>query len=182
MSSHHGRDPMNTLEKTVGNCRMEWKQGERSARFFEMKRTPLDNRGFTLLELIMVCLILMILAGLAIPLFRGYQDTAREARTKSELRTLEAAITAFYNDRGFFPALLSDVGYGSLLDPWGNNYRYSFPPSRLYAGSPVNTDYDIWSQGADRTTTSASLVDNEDDIIRSFDGSNVGLAKQLFTP
>jgi general secretion pathway protein G len=173
---------MKTLKKTAVSNSREWKCRYLHVAVPGKNRAVLDNHGFTLLELMMVCLILVVLVTIAIPSFINYRDSARVSRAMSEIRMLEAAIAAFYSERGTLPTQLSDIGYGTLLDPWGKNYQYSQPPSRLYAGTPVNSDYDLWSMGADTVTTSASLVDNEDDIIRANDGGSVGLAKQLFTP
>ena len=51
-------------------------------------------------------------------------DQARNARAISEVHTLEDAITLCQVINSKYPDSLDDVGYGTLLDPWGNAYRY----------------------------------------------------------
>jgi general secretion pathway protein G len=155
-------------DSTGKPCRLPGNQG-----------TVLDNRGFTLIELIIVSLVLMILVAMAIPSYINYTKTARVSRAAAEIRTLEAAITAHYNDRGAYPAGLADVGFGTLSDPWGRAYHYTpGGGARTFAGQQ-NSDFDLWSDGDDgRTDASGSLVapDSKDDIIRFSDGSFCGLA------
>jgi type IV pilus assembly protein PilA len=62
--------------------------GKRLRELQEMKR---DERGFTLVELMVVIIIIAILAAIAIPIMLATRDNAREAAAQSDLRNAAAA-------------------------------------------------------------------------------------------
>jgi general secretion pathway protein G len=123
-----------------------------------------DNKGFTLLEIIVVVFILSLLAAIVAPKIIGRTDDARIAEAKVQIKNLETALKLFKLDNGFYPA--TEQGLASLVekptvgqipqkyreggyleqrripvDPWGNPYIYLSPG--LYG------DFDIISYGAD---------------------------------
>lgn len=55
---------------------------------------PRDDRGFTLVELLVVIVVLAILAAIAVPLFLGHRTKAYDAAAKADLRNLVLAVTA----------------------------------------------------------------------------------------
>ena len=61
-----------------------------------MNRNSVVRKGFTLIELMAVVLILAILAGVALPKFFNYQSQAREASCKGTLGGVRAGIANFY--------------------------------------------------------------------------------------
>jgi general secretion pathway protein G len=61
------------------------------------------NKGFTLLELLFVLTIIALLAGIAVPMFGGSIDRARESALKEDLRTFRKAIDDYYADAGKYP-------------------------------------------------------------------------------
>ncbi len=81
-------------------------------------------RGFTLLELALVILVLGTLAALALPYYFGYLEKARVARTIVEIRSSERAIDLYDLDTGALPDTLAQAGVSNSLDPWGNPYQY----------------------------------------------------------
>ena len=82
-------------------------------------------------------------------------------------------------------ATLVEAGLGNPIDPWGNPYRYvpvdSVPKGQLRKDKalvPVNTDYDLYSMGADgKSQAPFTAKASQDDIVRAKDGAFVGLAK-----
>jgi general secretion pathway protein G len=146
------------------------------------------SSGFTIIELLIIIAILMTIAAIAVPNLFAAVDQARIARAVSEIHTLEDAITLYFAINGKYPDSLDQVGYGDLLDPWGNPYQYLNHSGMRGNGQarkdrflvPLNSDYDLYSMGKDGTslppiTAKPSL----DDIIRAGNGSYVGLASEF---
>jgi len=141
-----------------------------------------DNRGFTLIELIVVTAILGVLALMAIPAYNSYVNSSKIARAEGDIRTMENDITAYLVDRGTLPTSLNDIGRGTLRDPWGNPYEYynfavgGKTPLQDLALEDLNVEYDLYSKGKDGAS-SADYSDPSslDDIVRSNDGGDIGI-------
>ncbi|MDH4098984.1 MAG: prepilin-type N-terminal cleavage/methylation domain-containing protein [Nitrospirota bacterium] len=73
--------------------------------------TPLNKnqRGFTLLELMIVIAIVGILVTLAVPSFRTATIKAREAVLKEDLYVIRSVIDQYYADNGTYPPTLQDL-------------------------------------------------------------------------
>lgn len=120
------------------------------------------QRGFTLVELLLVLVILGVLAAIVVPKFSGRTEQARETAAVSQISTFGTALDAFEVDNGYYPkgknGLVDLVqppqnapnwrgpylkGNDIPVDPWGNPYVYECP------GRNNPTSYDIMSMGAD---------------------------------
>lgn len=146
-----------------------------------------NSDAFTLIEMMMVAVIVGILAALAIPNYTRVREKAMVARAIGDIDAIQQDITEYNLDNRTLPASLSDIGRADLLDPWGRPYVYlpitgngkgGFRKDRFLV--PLNTDYDLYSVGADGATASAiTAAVSRDDIIRANDGGFVGLASDF---
>lgn len=74
-----------------------------------------DQRGFTLIELLVVIVILGILAAVVVFSVRGIADNGEEAACKTEFRTVDTAIEAYYAENGSNPANIAALVTGGFL-------------------------------------------------------------------
>ncbi|MGF1715156.1 type II secretion system major pseudopilin GspG [Photobacterium chitinilyticum] len=120
------------------------------------------QRGFTLLEVMVVIVILGVLASLVVPNLLGNKEKADQQKVVTDISALEQALDMYKLDNSVYPntdqgleALVSkpssspeprnyrNGGYIKRLpkDPWGNEYNYVMPGE--------HGAVDIFSLGAD---------------------------------
>lgn len=115
------------------------------------------SRGFTLIEIMVVVVIIGLLATLILPRVLGRQEEAMVIKSKSDIRALTSALKLYKLDNFKFPTTSDGLdvlvsggkdgkGYIDRLpaDPWGNNYQYLYPGEKM--------EFDLWSHGADGQT------------------------------
>lgn len=119
------------------------------------------TRGFTLLELLVVMVIIGLLAGIVGPRLFGEVSKSEITAARAQIDALSKALDQFRLDVGRYPS--SQEGLAALMqapadadrwagpylkkavpmDPWAQPYRYQFPGTR-------NPDFDLYSDGPDR--------------------------------
>lgn len=72
------------------------------------------DEGFTLIELLVVVIIIGILAAIAIPVYIGVQNSAKESALQSDISNYKTAVVAYFTQTGDYPdsdTELDDQGY-----------------------------------------------------------------------
>lgn len=116
--------------------------------------------AFTLIEVLLVLIILVIIGSLAVNIFTGSAEKASINAAKSNASLVRSAIDRYRLDMGKLPTKLSDLWeepgdkdtaerwsgvYLEKLkpDPWSNEYQYAAPGKKNPKG------FDFWSNGPD---------------------------------
>ncbi len=120
------------------------------------------RRGFTLIEIMVVVVIIGLLSALVGPQLMGQSDEAKRKTTQTQIAQLDQILGLYYLDNGFYPttshgleALVTkpmtlpeplnyaEDGYMKKMpkDAWGRDFIYVCPGE--------HGDYDIMSYGAD---------------------------------
>ncbi|MBF0119966.1 MAG: type II secretion system major pseudopilin GspG [Desulfobacterales bacterium] len=126
-----------------------------------MLKRKTKSKGFTLIELMVVIVILGILAGLIVPRIMGRPEEAKKLKAKMIIESLETALKMYKLDTGSYPT--TEQGLQALIDqpagvknwrkggyleknkvpkdPWDNDFIYICPGT--------HGEYDIVSYGSD---------------------------------
>ncbi len=136
----------------------------------------MKEKGFTLIELMLVVIIISVLVALVVPRLVGRSQEARFAATQAQIEAhLATALDLYELDNGIYPS--TEQGLAALRkmtsappappnwkgpyikktpkDPWGNLYNYISP------GLHNIQDYDLFSYGADGIESSDDIVNWE---------------------
>ena len=133
-----------------------------------------NQRGFTLIEIMVVMVILGLLVAVVAPNIMGRSDQAKVTIAKTQMRNVANALDMYRLDNGHYPSTQQGLealvnrpsgspepnnwnpdGYLDAVpeDPWGNEYQY------INLGS---SDYDLFSygnQGGEGDATDISVED-----------------------
>ena len=131
----------------------------------------ISDKGFTLIELMLVVIIIGALVAMVMPRFTGRGEQARTATAEADIRAnIATALKLYELDNGAFPtteeglnALLNKPGSSQNwngpylekkpIDPWAREYKYKSPGEH-------RPDYDLYSLGKDGQEGTADDVKN----------------------
>ena len=110
-----------------------------------MRTLRRDDRGFTLIELMIVILVILVLAAILLPQFGLARERARKASCVSNQRNLETAVAMWQTDNPNTTLV-------------GNTLNSSTPPASVLSetGSPQYTTSSMYVEPDDPTTTNGS--------------------------
>lgn len=133
-----------------------------------------NEKGFTLIELMLVVIIIGALVAMVLPRLAGRTEQARNQAAQADIRSnIATALKLYELDNGAFPstseglnALLTKPGNARSwrgpylekkpLDPWDREYKYESP------GTHRPQDYDLFSLGRDGQAGTSDDVTNWD--------------------
>lgn len=76
-----------------------------------MEQKKLFSRGFTIVELLIVIVVIGILAAISMVSYTGVQNRARDAQRLSDMRTITTALERYKIDHGEYPIAVGQTGY-----------------------------------------------------------------------
>ena len=122
----------------------------------------LKEKGFTLIELMVVMVIIGLLAATVVPKFFGHVDKARQQDAQAQIELLGQALDLYRLEKHKYPT--TDEGLEAIKsylkkelpkDPWGSPYVYQSPGNE-------ERGYDLMSYGADKAEGGE---ENDTDIV-----------------
>jgi general secretion pathway protein G len=124
------------------------------------KRYLNNEKGFSMIEMMVVLIIIAVLIAGGIRFYLGYIENSRVTKAKAQISTMQAALDAYYAENADYPKGDDKAGLTSALinagikviaagadsgiktsleqkDPWGQNYVYEY--------DEVNKDCEIYT-------------------------------------
>ena len=106
-----------------------------------LMRRRKNQKGFTLIEILIVVIIVAILAAISVPIYLEYVESARASDAKTAISSIWQAAQIYYQDRGEYPGTVEDLQdnrYVKLSESTLLQWNFSFtgnPPDEIVATS-----------------------------------------------
>jgi prepilin-type N-terminal cleavage/methylation domain-containing protein len=120
-----------------------------------LKKRNLNNKGFTIVELLIVIVVIGILALLVITTYSGIQAKARNSKRASDVKSLQTQIEAYFSQNGFYPSRadlngsawlttnMKSLDQNALIDPSNPTQSKTLvaaPVAKSYSYAPTQSD------------------------------------------
>lgn len=118
------------------------------------KRYLNNEKGFSMIEMMVVLIIIAVLMAGGIKFYLGYIENSRVTKAKAQISTMQAALEAYYAEQSKYPANKDGLLNAGITatestdgitieakDPWAKNYKYNV--------SEDNTKYVVYT-GSDK--------------------------------
>jgi general secretion pathway protein G len=127
------------------------------------------QKGFTIVELLIVIVVIGILATLVIVTFTGIQQKARDSKRETDIDALDSQVEAVYASLGYYPSFadltsstfraanMKGLDPSALTDPKGGAIQNAPATATSYGYQPLNTA-GTSCEAADTTCVSFTLT------------------------
>ena len=129
-----------------------------------------NNKGFTIVELLIVIVVIGILAALVVTTFTGIQQRARNTERQTDIKAIHGQVEAYYAQNGRYPTLanLNDTTFRddnmkgldaeALKDPKGTAQTLVAAPAANAYSYEVSTDADAACDNSTNDCTKYTLT------------------------
>jgi prepilin-type N-terminal cleavage/methylation domain-containing protein len=108
----------------------------------------LRQKGFTIVELLIVIIVIAILAAISLVAYTGLQQRARDSQRKSDIAAITKALELYYNDHGKYPGTPGQTGGSTTINSgwsttadssWGSFVSALEPYAKGISKDPIST-------------------------------------------
>lgn len=99
-----------------------------------------DNRGFSLLEVLIVLLIMGMMMAMSLPRLNGARQQARHAAMKMNVHNVQLVIEAFHAEKGYYADDFYEDGYGSYFPGGVFEQQLGRLPTNPWTNKPMDPD------------------------------------------
>ncbi|HVU62390.1 MAG TPA: type II secretion system protein GspG [Phycisphaerales bacterium] len=118
------------------------------------------SKGFTLLEMMLVVVIIGVLMSVAVYSFAGRSDQAKKAASMLSMKTIGSSVKQYYGEKSVYPSRLEDLVPNYIEKVYVDGWKRPF----VYAVTPGGTHpFTLYSTGPSGETGNADNIDYWED-------------------
>jgi len=136
-----------------------------------------NKKGFTLIEMMVVLIIIAVLVGVGIKFYTGYIGKSKIDKAKADISTMQAVVDSFYAENGYYPGDASADDLASfglstevvgipgetktyIYDKTGETGETGETSYKLYTRTKLDGKYYVVGKGTDGVSQKAVLDEN----------------------